>query len=87
VSLEVLEAGDLKASGVSLGAGGVITILAPLNSGNIAEVDLDHAHNDAVAVTLNGSITGFDASQIQAVVLFRRAGRPRSVCQQRGKAG
>jgi hypothetical protein len=70
VSPEVLEAGDLKASGVSLGAGGVITILAPLNSENIAEVDLDHAHNDTVAVTLNGSSTGFDASQIQAVVDF-----------------
>jgi hypothetical protein len=70
VSSEVLEAGDLKASGVSLGAGGVITTLTPLNSGNIAEVDLDHAHNNAVAVTLNGSSTGFDASQIQAVVSF-----------------
>jgi hypothetical protein len=71
----VREARDLKAGGVSLGAGGVITILAPLNSGNIAEVDLDHAPNNAVAVTRNGSITEFDASQVQAVVYFGRLGR------------
>lgn len=70
VSLEVPEARDLKAGGVSLGAGGVITILAPLSSGNIAGVDLDYVHNNAVAVTLNGSITEFDASRVQVAAYF-----------------
>jgi hypothetical protein len=73
VSLEVLEARELKTGGVTL-ANGMLTITATKNSGNVAQVAIDKAHNNAVAVTLNGTTTEFAASQVQALTYLGGAG-------------
>ena len=44
----------------------LLSIVAPLNSGNSAAAALDTAHN-AVQVTLNGSTQEFAASQVTAI--------------------
>ena len=44
----------------------LLSIVAPLNSGNSATAALDTAHN-AVQVTLNGSTQEFAASQVTAI--------------------
>ncbi len=69
----MLEARELKTGGVTL-ANGMLTITAPLNSGNVAQVVINQAHNNAVTVTLNGVTTEFNAFQVQALTYLGGAG-------------
>ncbi len=73
VSLEMLEARELKAGGVTL-AYGMLTIEATRTSGNVAVVAIDKANPNLVDVTLNGTTTQFNASLVQALTYNGGAG-------------
>ena len=64
-ALSGLESRNLMTGGVSF-SNRLLSIVAPLNSGNSAAAALDTAHN-AVQVTLNGSTQEFAAARVTAI--------------------
>jgi hypothetical protein len=63
-----LEARELKTAGISLGANGMVVIVATQSLGNSAAVRINSNDNSKVDVTLNGNTAEFDRSQVTGIV-------------------